>query len=111
MRIEPSTEAVNQLLEFYHAEPRLLKIAYDSEGCGCAVSGIAQLWQVGATHVDDMIVCDGPVTILIETRHEVFFDEVMRLDYSPDRKCFILKSDGQIYHNSLRVINKTGGKA
>lgn len=107
MRLHIAQTAVEQLVEPEAERRQLLKLVYDSEGCGCAVSGVPQLWRVDKAEADDMTISEGAVTVLAEKRHAVFFEDVIRLEYEPSRNCFVLKSDGQIYNSRLHVIDKT----
>jgi uncharacterized protein YqkB len=86
-----------------------IKLVYDSEGCGCAVSGIAQLWLVDTIKETDLQArCEG-CPIFYEKRHEIFFDEHMRIDYNKKNGVFTLISNYQIYHNAMTLIDKRNG--
>ena len=107
MRLHIAPAAAERLADHDAQRSPLLKLVYDSEGCGCAVSGVPQLWRVNNTEADDITISEGAVTVLAEKRHAVFFEDDLRLEYEPSRSCFVLKSDGQIYNSRLRVIDKT----
>lgn len=83
-----------------------LKLVYDSEGCGCAVSGMAQLWVVDGPQPDDRQAESEAFPVLYEPRHEVFFDETMTVDYPEGKRNFVLKSKGQIYNPMMNLIDK-----
>lgn len=110
MQIQVSSSAVNRLRNQYEEKP-IIKIAYDIEGCGCAVDGVVQLWQVSELEPDDHIAYDEAATIIYDRRQEVFFEDLIRMDYQEEQLAFSLRSDNQIYHPSLRIIDKTGGLA
>lgn len=80
-----------------------LKLVYDSEGCGCAVSGVPALWIVQAPGPEDAESDALPMSVLYEPRHELFFDREMTIDYDPSRRTFSLKSDQQIYHTRMML--------
>lgn len=107
MRMDISPEAAERLTHDSADQQLLLKLVYDSEGCGCAVSGVPQLWRVAAAQPGDIAINEGGITVLAEARHTVFFEDVVRLGYEPSKNCYTLKSDGQIYNNRLRIIDKT----
>ena len=108
MQIEVSESALKQLeLHKRQNAPRMfVKIAYDTEGCGCAVNGVVQLWQVNQLTSDDHIAFDGPVTLIYDQRQEVFFEDHIRLDYNESSAAFSLKSHNQIYNPSMQIMNK-----
>lgn len=84
-----------------------LKLVYDSEGCGCAVSGIAALWAVNETseHEADAVCEAFPVTY---NRHqEVFFEDYLTVDVNTNNGAFVLKSKGQIYNNRMVLTDRT----
>lgn len=83
---------------------RRLKLLYDTEGCGCVVSGVPALQFVDRPGPDDREGEGDPFPFLYEPRHEVFFEPKMKIDYDAERGAFVLKSDGQIYTNHLRLL-------
>jgi uncharacterized protein YqkB len=98
---------IHQMLEANHpAAPSRLKLAYDSEGCGCAVNGVAALWIVDGPDGDDVESTGSPYRVLFDKKHEVFFDDAMTVDYNMSRRAFTLKSKQQIYNSMMRLIDK-----
>nr|WP_281394009.1 iron-sulfur cluster biosynthesis family protein [Texcoconibacillus texcoconensis] len=83
----------------------MLKIVYDTDGCGCAVSGVPKLQLVSnKTETDiDIKSEDGDIPILIERRFQVFFDPKMTLSASVKPGRLQLKSDQQIFHSRLAI--------
>lgn len=108
MRIEVTPSAAAKLAEHMpQGSESFIKIVYDTEGCGCAVSGVPQLWRMDeAEPTDAGVACELPVRFVIDPRQEVFFEERLKLDYSPANNGFILKSDSQIYHHALSITDK-----
>lgn len=108
MQINVSPSAANSFKTNYEKKP-IIKVAYDIEGCGCAVDGVVQLWEVSEMTSDDRIAYDEAATIIYDRRQEVFFEDIIRLDYNEAQYAYAIKSDNQIYHPALRIIDKTGG--
>jgi len=107
MVIEWSEQAVEELALRYGEDARIWKLVSDSEGCGCAMNGVAAFWLIDAPQADDLRAeSNGGLTVVYEKRHEVFFDERMRVSYDSGRRAFKLASDGQIYSNGLRVEDR-----
>lgn len=82
------------------------KLAFDSEGCGCAMNGVPAIWAIDAPEEDDLKADGNAIDVYYEKRHEVFFDESMRISYDPSARAFKLSSDGQIYSNRLRIEDR-----
>lgn len=107
MKIEITKEAQQRLLTL---EPMIgdgcLKLAYDSEGCGCAVDGVAQLWIVRAPGEHDVEMRAEPRPIWYDRRHAWYFSERVKLDYRPSGGTFVLSSNEQIYNAAMPLIDK-----
>lgn len=88
-----------------------LKLVYDAEGCGCAVSGVPTLWITDEPDRNDFSVAGDPFEVLMDRKHEVFFEENMTIDYQASGYCFVLKSSGQIYNANMRLIDKRNAVA
>lgn len=81
-----------------------LKLLYDTEGCGCVVSGVPTLQVIDAPLADDKLGEGAPYSVWYEPRYEVFFEPKLKIDYNEERNAFSLKSDSQIYTANLRLI-------
>ncbi len=108
MQITVTPDAQHALERKLPADSRLVKVVYDTDGCGCAVSGVVQLWHVDAVDPLDQVASDGPVRVIYEARQEVFFEDHVKLDYDEAGRSFSLKSNNQIYNPSMRLVEKTG---
>lgn len=113
MQITYTQEAVTHIQhvldETQPGAPTRIKLAYDSEGCGCAVNGVAALWLVEEPQVDDIESEASPYRTLYDKKHAVFFDEQVTVDYNPQKRAFTLKSKQQIYNTMMRLIDKRSG--
>jgi len=105
MNIQPSTAAINKLIEQFPEDERIIKLIYDIEGCGCAVDGVVQLCRVQKQQSEDAVAYAGPITLLYDPKQEVFFEDHLMLDYDSSRRGFSLKSKNQIYHSNLSITN------
>ena len=83
-----------------------LKLAYDAEGCGCSVDGVAHLWLIDVPGPQDKLCENSPIPLLFDTRTEIFFEDRLKLDYRIDKRSYVLSSDSQIYHHGMTVIDK-----
>lgn len=108
MNVTITNQALEKLQEKLPESSRLLKLVYDTEGCGCAVSGVASLWHVDAELPQDKVAHDGAIKLIYESRQEVFFEDQMKLDFNERDNSFSLKSNNQIYNPSMQIVEKIG---
>lgn len=101
MKIEWSGEAVDQLRARFGSDIRGFRLVYDTEGCGCAVNGVPALWAVDHPEPNDATAEGGPLALWHDPRHAVFFDDLLRVSFMPERQSFRLSSDNQIYTTRL----------
>ncbi|SFF09076.1 Uncharacterized protein YqkB [Paenibacillus catalpae] len=104
MRITFTPAAVKALTPYIEDDGRQLKLLYDTEGCGCVVSGIPALELIEQGGPDDKLAQGDPFPFWFEPRHEVFFEPELRIDYDTARGTYSLKSDNQIYTLNLRFL-------
>jgi uncharacterized protein YqkB len=105
MQIKFTETAIKQL-EPYMLHKGQLKLVYDTEGCGCAVNGVAALWLVDKPDGNDLQANGDPYPVAYSPKDEVFFEELLKIDYQNTTKSFILKSNSQIYNASMSLIDK-----
>jgi uncharacterized protein YqkB len=83
----------------------MLKLKYDTDGCGCVVSGVPTLWVVSEKEEGDIEISTNFQPILIEKTKQVFFDEEMTIDFVEAANCFMLKSPGQILNPRMSLVD------
>lgn len=105
MQIHCTKAALQHIAERQGQSEAKLKLVYNIEGCGCALSGVSELWLMEHVLEDDAL-STGAYPIYYDTRHAVFFEDEMTIDYSPSRRAFTLKSNGQIYNASMLLYDK-----
>lgn len=110
MNIQFTSEALQKLQPYIDDKDTLMKLVYDADGCGCAVSGVPALWVLNKQQVKEEVrnASHEPLQIVYEPRHEVFFEDRLKLDYHSDKRAFKLSSDGQIYSTDLAIVDKRG---
>jgi uncharacterized protein YqkB len=107
MEIHITDRAKQKIRDKMAGKNGYLKLKYDTEGCGCVVSGIAALWLVSNLDEDDAVVQNNGMTIYIEKSKAIFFDEKMKLDFSELANCFQLKSPNQIINGRMSFFDQT----
>ncbi|AZB43445.1 iron-sulfur cluster biosynthesis family protein [Bacillus sp. FJAT-42376] len=88
-----------------HPEARL-KLKYDTEGCGCVVSGVAALWLVKETEEDDLKIETNFKPVYLEKTKMVFLDENMTVDFLESANTFALKSPSQMLNPRMSLVVK-----
>ncbi|SFS61905.1 iron-sulfur cluster biosynthesis family protein [Paenibacillus sp. BC26] len=104
MQFSFTSSAIEQLSPYMQGGSKHLKLLYDTEGCGCVVSGVPTLQLLEQTHPDDRLGSGTPYSVWYEPRYEVFFEPNLKIDYNEARHSFSLKSDSQIYTANLRFM-------
>lgn len=107
VEIKITEKAAHKINEKISGKQGYLKIKYDTEGCGCVVSGIAALWFVSELDEDDVAVQTGGIAIYIEKSKAVFFDDQMKIDFIDNANCFQLKSPNQIINGRMSFWDQT----
>ncbi|NMH68734.1 iron-sulfur cluster biosynthesis family protein [Bacillus sp. RO3] len=102
MKIQLTNEATKKIQDKIEGQSGHLKLKYDTEGCGCVVSGIPTLWFVHQPDEgDDMTIETNSYPILVEKSKMVFLDEELKIDFSSQSNTFQLKSPGQIINGRM----------
>ncbi|PZE21866.1 iron-sulfur cluster biosynthesis family protein [Paenibacillus xerothermodurans] len=106
MQITMTDGAVEQIKNKLPAGDGELKLAFDTEDCGCAVTGVPTLWITDRPNKQDVRAEGTPIPVWYDKHHELYFEDRMTLDYEPSRGDFVLKSRGQIYNAKMRLVDK-----
>lgn len=80
-----------------------LKLIFDSAGCGCGVNGIPSLCITHGAGKKADRTAEGPLPILYDRNDEIYFEDRMQLDYSPNSRALCLKSSSQIYNSHIQI--------
>ncbi|BDG36681.1 iron-sulfur cluster biosynthesis family protein [Saccharococcus caldoxylosilyticus] len=104
MNITFTEKAIQQLTPILTQSKRMLKLKYDTDGCGCLVDGVIALWLVDETDEDDLVIETNFVPILIEKSRLVFYDDVMTIDAGQGANVFQLKSPRQILNPRMALV-------
>ncbi|GAK39550.1 iron-sulfur cluster biosynthesis family protein [Paenibacillus urinalis] len=99
MKINLSKAAEELLTKVLGNRPGFIRLMYDSEGCGCAVSGVPA-FRIVDEQEDGDIVMDTNVsdlTFILDSQKAVFFEEELNLATDPGDLSLRLSSSGQHY--------------
>ena len=106
MQITITAAAAEKLKERINGREGYLKLKYDIDGCGCAVSGVFALWFVPELDTDDITIVTNDRNVYMEKAKTVFFDEKMTIDFSKASNSFQLKSPQQILNGYMSFVVK-----
>ncbi|KHD86037.1 iron-sulfur cluster biosynthesis family protein [Heyndrickxia ginsengihumi] len=103
--ISISSAAERKLKEDILQENSILKLHYDTEGCGCGLDGIPELILIQKNELTtyDRIIDTNCLPVAIENSQFIFFDDQLTIDYAKDTDTFQLKSPSQILNNSISI--------
>ncbi|MCM3652209.1 iron-sulfur cluster biosynthesis family protein [Metabacillus litoralis] len=107
MQLTFTEEAIEQLApKMEENKNKILKLKYDTEGCGCVMSGVTALWLVEEQDKNDVKLETNAVPILVEKTKMVFLDEQLTITYNQTANCFMLKSPSQILNPRMNLLVK-----
>ncbi|WP_433742992.1 iron-sulfur cluster biosynthesis family protein [Falsibacillus pallidus] len=107
MKITITNEALAKIEEKINGSGKVLKLKYETEGCGCVMSGVPTLMAVGQDELnqgEDIEVETNGMPIYMEKSKLVFFDEDLKIDYSASSNAYQLKSPNQILNGRMSFI-------
>ncbi|MFC4324083.1 iron-sulfur cluster biosynthesis family protein [Litchfieldia salsa] len=99
-------EAITRLNHKKINNELLLKVKYETEGCGCVVSGVPTLWIVDHQEEDEERFETNFCPVLVEKSKKVFYDEQLKIDYVESANCYLLRSPNQILNPRMMLIEK-----
>ncbi|MFC5448224.1 iron-sulfur cluster biosynthesis family protein [Paenibacillus aestuarii] len=106
MKITCTDAAIAKLQPFLEDGNTLIKLVFDTEGCGCSVNGVPTLWLVGEAAGGEIQAESEPLKLIYKAKDEIFFEDQMKLDYQDSSKSYILKSNSQIYNAHMALVDK-----
>jgi len=106
MKITLTDAAIAQLQPLLEDGKTLVKLVFDTEGCGCSVNGVPTLWLVHETAQGEIQAESEPFPLIYKAKDEIFFEDQMKLDYENAAKSYILKSNNQIYNAHMALVDK-----
>ncbi|QGQ47116.1 iron-sulfur cluster biosynthesis family protein [Metabacillus sediminilitoris] len=107
MQVTFTKEAIEQITPKLEANKnRVLKLKYDTEGCGCVMSGVTVLWLVKEPEEDDVKLETNAVPLFVEKTKMVFLEEQITISFNQSANCFMLKSPSQILNPRMSLLVK-----
>ncbi|MBM7693196.1 uncharacterized protein YqkB [Peribacillus deserti] len=107
MQIEWTMEAEKKLAEKIGGKSGFLKLKYDTDGCGCVVSGVTALWLETEISPGEEEVETNAGPLYIEKSKAIFLDDRMQISFVETSNCFKLTSPNQIINPRLSFLDYT----
>ncbi|MFJ7754818.1 iron-sulfur cluster biosynthesis family protein [Peribacillus muralis] len=106
MYIEWTERAAGKIADKLEGQKGHLQLKYDTDGCGCVVSGVTALWLVDEVEEGTEKVETNGIPLFVEKSKMIFLDETMKIDFVPEANSFQLKSPNQILNPRMSFFNK-----
>ena len=104
MEITITDEAAAKIKEKTEGMKGYLKLKYNTDGCGCAVNGVVELWFVSEIEKDDVAIDTNEWPVFLEKAKTLYFDEKMKIHFSKDVNSFQLISPQQILNGFMKLV-------
>lgn len=108
MEINITETAAQKITEKKGEQRGYLKLKYETEGCGCVLSGVTSLWLVNKIDEDDRAIETSIGHIYVEKSKEVFLNDQLIIDFSISSNSFQLKSPNEYLNPRMSFLNKIG---
>lgn len=106
MKISLDSAAEQLIRESLDGRPGLLRLVYDTENCGCGMSGVPTL-QIASVPGDyDMSMENDQFPFWIDRMQAVFFEEELRLTGETSLRTFRLDGPSQFYKSNIRITDR-----
>ncbi|RCX23490.1 uncharacterized protein YqkB [Fontibacillus phaseoli] len=105
MKIELDSRAEHMIREALGQKPGLMRLVYDTEDCGCGMSGIPTLQIAEAPGAYDIPVENEHFHFLIDRMQAVFFEEQLLLSGEESGGTFRLDGVSQFYKSNIRLTD------
>ncbi|TXK85105.1 iron-sulfur cluster biosynthesis family protein [Paenibacillus sp. N3.4] len=106
MNITFTATAIDKITALAGTTPIHLKLFFDTEDCGCSVNGVPTLWLVTQDEPGDRTAETEIFKVFYRGKDEILFENNLKIDFHEANKSFILKSNNQIYHTSMSLVDK-----
>ncbi|RFU69189.1 iron-sulfur cluster biosynthesis family protein [Bacillus sp. V59.32b] len=109
MNIEWTEGAIKKATEKVNGQNGYLTLKYDTDGCGCVVSGVTALWFADDVEQNSERIETNYLPVYIEKSKMIFMDDVMKIDFVPDANSFQLKSPNGMLNPRMSFFDRTAG--
>lgn len=101
IKLEVSPLAERRLQENLGEQPGVIKLYYDTEGCGC--DGISTLLIQNERGKYDIPIEAGSLSFVVDQQHQIFYEEMLWLDAEENYPAFKLSSKSSTYSSNVQL--------
>ncbi|MNP27888.1 hypothetical protein D3C76_1208200 [compost metagenome] len=101
IKIEITPLAKQRIQESLGDKPGVIKLIYDTEGCGC--DGINRLLIQPESGKFDTPIDASPFTFVVDQQHQIFYEDKLKLDAEENYPVFKLSSDSSTYSTNVSI--------
>lgn len=106
MKISLNPTAEKLIADKLGAKPGLLRLVYDTENCGCGMSGVPGLAIVSEPGAYDIPMENEVYPFWIDKMQAVFFEEELTLKGEENTGTFRLDGPSQFYKSNIRLVDR-----
>lgn len=99
--IEITPLAQQRIQERLGEQPGVIRLIYDTEGCGC--DGINRLLIQQERGKFDTSIDAPPFNFVVDQQHQIFYEQTLKLDADPNYPTFKLSSDSATYSTNVNI--------
>ncbi|WP_234404882.1 iron-sulfur cluster biosynthesis family protein [Paenibacillus bouchesdurhonensis] len=101
IKLEITPLAVRRLQEKLGEQPGVIKLYYDTEGCGC--DGVNTLLIQNEKGQFDLPIDAGDLSFVIDQQHQIFYEDTLWLDAEENYPAFKLSSKAATYSSNVQL--------
>ncbi|WP_068785580.1 iron-sulfur cluster biosynthesis family protein [Paenibacillus phocaensis] len=106
MKIALTPTAEKLIADKLGDSPGMLRLVYDTENCGCGMSGVPGLAIVSEPGAYDVPMENEVYPFWIDKMQAVFFEEELTLQGEESTGTFRLDGQSQFYKSNIRLIDR-----
>lgn len=107
MNIEWTEQAINKVSEKIDGKQGHITLNYDTDGCGCVMSGVTALSFADSYGQDNEKIETNFLPVYLEKSKMIFLDESMKIDFLPEVNSFQLRSPNGILNPRMSFFDRT----
>lgn len=101
IKLEVSPLAERRLQEKLGEQPGVIKLYYDTEGCGC--DGVNTLLIQNEKGQFDLPINAGALSFVVDQQHQIFYEDALRLDAEENYPAFKLSGKSSTYSTNVQL--------
>ncbi|MFD1179427.1 iron-sulfur cluster biosynthesis family protein [Paenibacillus puldeungensis] len=106
MKITLDAAAEKMISKVMAGRPGMLRLVYDTENCGCGMSGVPTLHLVSKPGAYDIPIENSPYPFWIDQMQAVFFENELSLQGEENTRTFRLDGPSQFYTSNIFLIDR-----